>query len=277
MHQDALNNLGLSPEESATYLSLLNNGPQSASALSSSTKVKRTYVYAVCKSLINQGLIKEEKKGKTTTFSALSPDHLLTLAEDQKQKAVSASKTLEQLLPILKTKYAGTQVRPVVSYYEGIEGIKKIYDDLIATGQDFFLFRSIYDENHPELGEVVARQLKRQVENKIHVRTITPLEPQTKTTFLNLDKSRLVKRHIVRDPNFLKLPSQIIIYGSKVALISLKDPHNIISTLIDNKEISQTFIIIFEHIWQTSAAEHEGIIAEWQKTGAKLPPIPTSN
>lgn len=263
MDIEALINLGLSTEEAEIYLSLLNKGEQGASELSKTTKVKRTYIYSVSASLIKKGLISQVKKGKTTVFNPMSPDKLLTLAHDKKQKAEQAEQTLEAILPNLKTKFEVVDNKPVVTYYEGVEGIKKIYKDILNTNESILLFRSIYDDKNSEVDSIVLKQIEEQVKRGIKTRTITPLEKSTKDTFLNFDSSRLVERHIVKSTH-LDLPAQIIIYGSKVVLISLKK--EIIVTLLDNSDIATTMRNIFELIWELSNNEHKKITSEWTKS-----------
>lgn len=273
MYDQVLQNLGLSPEQTAIYLTLLEKGPQGASQLAKNTQVKRTYVYNVVKSLASLGLASQEIKGKIATFSAASPDHLLTIAETQKQKANQAQQTLEASLTNLQKLYSAQEVRPVIRYYQGLTGIQKIYDDIIYEGQDIILFRSLYDDSLPELNSLLARQIKRQINAGIHVHTVTPYDPETtRRTFLELDPQRLIHRHIVASHKFA-LPAQIIIYGPKVALISLKRPQNLISTLIDNQDIANTLRVIFDYIWHASTPEHEHLVKSWQST-TPLPPLP---
>jgi sugar-specific transcriptional regulator TrmB len=262
MDIEALINLGLSKEEADIYLSLLNKGEQGASELSKSTKVKRTYIYSVSASLIKKGLISQVKKGKTTVFNPMSPDKLLTLAHEKKQKAEQAEQTLEAILPNLKTKYEVVDNKPVVTYFEGIEGIKKVYKDILNTNEDILLYRSIYDDKNTDIDTIVLKQIEEQVKRGIKTRTITPLEKTTKNIFLNFDKSRLVERHIVRSSH-LDLPAQIIIYGTKVALISLRK--EIIVTLLDNLDISNTLRENFELIWELSEGDHKEITSGWIK------------
>lgn len=259
MNNDILINLGLSNEEAEIYLALLDKGELSAGELAKSTKVKRTYIYSVAAGLIKKGLISQTKKGKATVFVPLSPDKLLTLAEEKKQKAAQAEQTLEAILPTIKQKYLSIESKPLISSYEGISGLKKVYRDVLETKENILLFRSIYDDKRTDIDGVVTKQIEDQVKLGIETKTITPLESATKETFLNIDPERLVERRIVTT-NF-NLPAQIIIYGSKIALISLKK--EIVATTIDNEDITESFKQIFNLLWQLSEGEHKEIISKW--------------
>jgi sugar-specific transcriptional regulator TrmB len=255
-----LTDLGLTPEQQEIYESLLENGPQPATQLATTTTVKRTYVYTVCNELLERGLITQEKAGSATIFIPEPPEKLLKLAQTQREQLQQAEESLSAILPTLSSKYQLVANKPVVTYYEGIEGLKKVYQQLLNDKQDLLLFRSIYDDKKPEIDDVVMKHLQKQVAAGIHTRTITPLEPTTKEIFLKYDKARLVERHIVTSTTFA-LPAQILVFGTKLALISLKK--NIVITLIDNQDISDAFKGLFEFMWALSAEEHQQIISEW--------------
>jgi sugar-specific transcriptional regulator TrmB len=261
METDILMGIGLNAEEAKMYASLLEHGSQSAARLASTTGIKRTYIYYVASSLAKRGLISQEKKYNTTIFAPLSPDMLLSLAAAQKERATASERALEGLLPSLKLKYTTLEEKPLVTTYEGLDGLKKLYKNIVAENTDIMLFRSYYDDKKPEIDQVVNTQIALQVEHNIHARVVGPYEEGSKETYLKFDQSRLVTRRFIKTLPFV-LPSQIILYGtSKVALVSLKQ--SIVTTLIDNIDIYTTFKAIFEYIWNISEAEHTNLVKEW--------------
>lgn len=260
MNNINLSDLGLSSDQSQLYLSLLENGPQTASKLAQTTSVKRTYVYRLCQELRDLNLVNFQTQGKITTFVPTSPTILQSRLDIKKNQVNAAQIVLENLLPDLEAKYRLIESKPVITYYEGIKGFQKVYDQIFRDKNDILLFRSVFDEKNQELLNVINQALETQVKLKIHTQTITPLVSDTKKTFLHLDKKRLVNRHITRNPDFL-LNSQIVIFGDKVAITSFKG--KITSTIIDNKDISQTFRQIFYIFWDFTKSEHKNIISSW--------------
>src|SRR3989344_2602400 len=127
--EEILTKIGLSKDEVEIYLSLLELGAQSASSLASNTKVKRTYTYRIARGLADKGLITEAKRGKATVFEPNSPDHLANLAEAKKLEAQQAQSSLEGILGSLKGKYSLIDEKPMVTTFEGIAGLKKVYLD----------------------------------------------------------------------------------------------------------------------------------------------------
>ena len=260
MNIETLIKAGLTREEAEVYLNLLEHGAESASSISSHTSVKRTYVYQVVKNLITKGLVAELTEKKISKFVPNSPDVLLSLVEQKKSEANQAQILIENSLNELKTKYRAIESKPTIQSFEGLAGLKRVYKDILEQKSDILLLRSIYDESKTDLAQIVSEQIKGQILNGIHVRTITPLVGSTKETFLKQDKERLVERHITHK-NELELPAQVIVYKTKVAIISLKN--EIVATLIDNKDIADTFSIMFEFMWNHTEKEHKEIVSNW--------------
>jgi sugar-specific transcriptional regulator TrmB len=260
--EETLLTLGLTTEEIEIYVVLLNSGTLLPSEIASQTNVKRTYVYKICEDLLLKGLVVANNKGAKKAYSPASPDYLLSIAEKKRLEAENNKTQIESMLSLLKEKYKTVDEKPIMQVFEGIEGLKKIYKDILAEKDNLMLLRSIYDDKRPDLDSIVVSQVKKQVDNGIHVRTITPLEKSTKEVFLKYDKQNLVERHIVNTTKF-DLPSQILVYKDKVAIISLKKA--IVSTLIDNKDISDTFKTIFEYMWDKTTDEHQHIVSSWNQ------------
>ncbi len=249
MDIDALINLGLSDEESQIYLSLLTRGPSSASDLAKNTKVKRTYIYSVSAALVKKGLISQVKKGKTTVFNSLSPDKLLTLAQEKKQKAAQAEQTLEAILPGLKTKFEVVDAKPVVTYYEGVEGVKKVYLDTIKEGKEIYSFmqNADIDPNFREwLKNVyVQDRVKFNIRAKVILASGDFAEDYIK-------KSKDLLREVKIVPN-KKYPFQIEanIYGDKVAFMNFKSKSDPLGIIIENKDLAQTLLTFFNLTWDS--------------------------
>lgn len=248
MDIEVLINLGLSKEEADIYLSLLNKGEQGASDLSKSTKVKRTYIYSVSASLIKKGLISQVKKGKTTVFNPMSPDKLLTLAHDKKQKAEQAEQTLEAILPNLKTKYEVVDNKPVVTYYEGVEGIKKVYMDTIKEGKEILALVETSEVEKDIYDWVTKIYVAERLKKNIGVKAIVSSGSKTKV-YINLDKAELRQTMVIDNYKF-PFKNEINIYGNKIAIINHKKGEKLLGIIIENGSIAQTFKSWFNISWK---------------------------
>lgn len=247
MIPEVLVNLGLSTEEAEIYLSLLSDGPQSASQLSKSTKVKRTYIYSVSASLIKKGLASQTKRGKTTIFSPMSPDKLLSLVENKKVLLEQTENTLESIMPSLKEKFEAVDVRPVITYYEGENGIKKANLEVLAEKKEILAFLVVNKEIDKRMESFWKKYYQQRVEDNIFVRAITP-NTKEGIEYKNRDNEELRETRLVSKNDFpINIEKNIV--GNKVAFFSTIGK-KLIATIIENKEIADTERVIFEIVWK---------------------------
>lgn len=255
MYEQQLNQAGLTLEQAEIYEVLLKNGPLLAGQLNKKSTLKRGLIYKILDILVEKGLVeKKEEEGKAAIFLANHPLKLKEVVEKREQRAKDAHIALDGILPSLVSDFNLISGQPGIQFSEGITGIEKVYDDIIIQKKDIYLFRSVYDNDHPELEKIVNKQIKRQVASNIHTYALTPLVKDTPKTVLENDEKNLVQRRIMPKEKFM-LDSQIIIYGNKLAIISLKN--KIITTVIDNDDISNTFKTIFDYFWEKAKPEHD--------------------
>lgn len=254
---------GLSEEQAAVYASLIEKGPQKASSLSRWTGIKRGLIYKVLEQLEVMGLL--SKKGGEGTVAVFSPEHPSNLADMMERKARAielAKETVLYSLGSLSSKYNLLSGKPNVQFYEGKNGLKEIYSNILMEGKDILLIRSPHDNKHPEIFPLVEKQINDQSAKGIHTRAITPVVPDTKISIENSDKKNLVERRLIKLEHFNE-PAQIVLYGTqKVAITSFEE--NMISTIIDDRAIYQAFRSIFEFMWLKAKDDHDEILKNLQ-------------
>lgn len=251
MFSDTLTNLGLTNEEAELYLSLLNNGSQTASQLAQSTSVKRTYVYALSESLIKHGLVRQEKVGKKTTFIATAPDKLLDMAETQRLQMEQAKIGLENILPQLKTIYATSEEKPVVTHYEGVEGIKKAYLETIEPGQEILAYVQYRMSTHQEIDQLEKfwpKYFQLRQKHQVFARVISPDTPQARG-YQAKDKEQLRQIILVPDLDFPEDLEKNIV-GNKIFTLARRG-NTPIATIIENQVMAKAERALFESLWKS--------------------------
>ncbi len=239
--------LGLSAEEAEIYQSLLNHGPQTATGLGKTTKVKRTYVYRIVRGLISKGFVSQSKKAHTTVFSPNSPDLLLDLSQTRKQNLEQTQQTLENILPALKQKYRLVETKPVITYYEGVEGIKKVYLDTINEGKEILALVETSEVTQEIYDWVTTTYAKMRIKNNIGVKAIVASGSKTQT-YVRLNKKELRETKVIPN-NKYPIEEEINIYGDKLAIISHRKKTKPLGIIIDNAEIARTFRSWFHLTW----------------------------
>ncbi len=247
MELEILQQLGLNTEEAQIYASLLENGAQSASKLATTTGIKRTYIYYVSQALVAKGLINQEKRERTTMFSPRSPDMLLSLASSQKEKTIAAERALEGILAGLKTKYLAREEKPIVTTYEGVEGLKKIYEDTIKEGKEIYAVLQSYEVD-PELKEwLKSYYIKKRADLNIHAKVILSAEsisPEYHT------RDKIALRTVIDVPSSLyPFAHEVDVYGDKVAFIHYKKDEPLVGIIIHHPQIARTMKAWFDLAW----------------------------
>lgn len=255
MYEQSLVQAGLTEEMAQIYEIMLKTGAQTAGKLANKAGLKRGLTYKTLERLLEKQLVeKTEEDEKVAVFKAVHPLKLQDMVEARQNRAKNAQLAVDSVLGDLISDYNLQSGRPGVVSYEGVLGISKVYDEINAMKKDILLFRSAYDNDDPTLAALIVKQVAKQVARGINTRALTPMVAETPRSVIEADEKNLVKRRIIPRDKFL-LDSQILVYGNKVAIISLKT--KIIATIIDNPNIATTFRVLFEYIWLTGAKDHE--------------------
>jgi len=256
----ALVDAGFTEHQAEIYVYLVENGPKQASIIARRTGISRTLTYRVLKELQDWNLVtRKDPPGEISIFIPAHPLKLNKIIE-QKQKELELAKTsVAGVIDSLTAEYNKSIGKPGVLFYEGIDGLERLYEDVNKTRKDIKLIRSVYDNKYEEMKELLAKQVKRQVALGIHTKLLAPLMEETKKRFIRYDEINLVSRRIIPKKH-LMLPAQILIYGSKVGITSFEK--QVFTTIIDNKNINKTYNIMFDYMWMMSREEDKRIKKE---------------
>ena len=254
----------LPKDEAAMYLYLLNKAPKKASDIAKDLSLARPIAYKVLERLIEKELVvKHKKPGGVTIYNPQHPANLKAYIDGRAREVETQQAIFDASLPSLvsefHTRFGGI---PGFRVMQGIEGLHELYEDILNERKDMLLIRSTKDHNTPELRNLVLKAISEQVKLGIHTRAIAPLRPVINPDILAADKRNLVERRIVPE-GVLAIPAQIISYATKVGITAYGD--GLMTTIIENPAIHETFEILFNYIWQKAEPDHNVIIAEMER------------
>jgi sugar-specific transcriptional regulator TrmB len=126
MQNKQLSAFGLTDKESQVYLALLDSGPANIYNLAKQTGVNRIALPEIVESLANNKLVSTNVKGKRKVYAAEPPEMIRNLLKDKLS-------LFEELLPALKQQMNKGEAKPKMEYYEGIEGIERVFRDSFAS------------------------------------------------------------------------------------------------------------------------------------------------
>jgi sugar-specific transcriptional regulator TrmB len=235
---------GLNKNEAAVYELVLDKGEITPPEIAEKLNLGRTNVYAILNNLADLELIEEIGRKKKMTFRPLPPSNLLALAEKNKIAAEESEKMIRSIVPQLMSTYNLSSGKPGIVFYEGLEGVKKLYEErLKEKPEEVLVLRSIYDNE--KLGTYLQGYVKRTALAGIKTRIISPREI-TKEVEEN-DKTYLRERKYIPEKIFCS-DTQIDIYNDRVVFINL---HNkLMGFIVNSKDVANSMKTIFELLWR---------------------------
>lgn len=235
-----LKNAGLNTKEATTYLSILELGEATMGQLVKKSKLKRTTLYDLVESLKEKGLISTAKRGKKILYVAENPSKLVEQMEERKQ-------VLEKIVPELLSIANGITNKPKVRYFEGTEGIKEVYRDVLRYPkqkiQAWAPENIIYDLDKSFFDDFYTPKLLKQ---NMFIELIAPSLPIFKDY---QEKNTIPTRKIkLINPEKFPFSVEICLYGrDRVGIMSYKDQ---IGLILESESISNTLRSIFNLQWE---------------------------
>ena len=239
---EALLSLGLSDKEAAIYLALLELGRATVSKISRKADVNRATGYVILDSLVNKGLALISGKEPKQEYTAESPDNLVNLLRKRKTEAETALAKAEVLALELKS-IQKKEDRPQVRFYEGVEGMKQVYEDTLTSTETIRAFASVEDV-HSIFGNYFPNYYKRRAGKGINIRAVFPDTPASieRSTY-NQEEAR---ESVLVPKEMYEFHPEINFYDNKVMIASWREKLGII---IESAEIADAMKKIFELAW----------------------------
>ena len=255
MLKSILGKIGLSNKDADVYLACLELGTQPASVIAKKAGLKRPTTYLILENLLQQGLVSEYTGSNVKYFTAVQPDYLLTYLDKKRRDITSHQRELEQFLPQFNALSNPYSLAPKVSFYEGVEGIRRVMDDTLNAKTHLSCFSSIDAWfTREDTKKYIIEYGKRRVnERHIPIQGIildTPVARQylERDYPPNPESAKLSTfRWLPKDINLVT--NEINIYDNKVAICSL-GKYELMGVIIESKEIAETQRSIFALAWR---------------------------
>ena len=240
MLQNKLQQLGFEEKEAKLYAALLELGEAGIVDIARKSGLKRTTVYHILDNLKLRGLVSQTKKDKKVSYIAEDPR---SIGEDLKEKERLFQKTLPELLSIANL----MEKKPVIKYFEGLNGIKEAYRDQLSHPNSEII--SWWSKSYEIIGDEFFYDyfMPERLEKKIWVRAITCKSPYAKKHKEEDLKYLRQIRLADLEPTFAEL--DIALYaGRKVSINSFQEKFALV---IESKALYNTLKNIFELQWKS--------------------------
>lgn len=245
MLKQVLTDIGFSSKEASVYISGLELGPQPASIIGKQAGINRSTTYVILTKLIKKGLMSSFIKNNIKYFNAMEPAQLLQYIKRTTEELDDAKQKIEDNMDQFQHLVNPYSERPKVQFFEGIEGIKTVYEDSLKEGAPIVGFESI-DAMPEEIRKYIFRDyIPRRIEQKIPIKIIG-VSSKAGQSFKEKDTSSYRETKLVKTK---LLNIEINIYGNKVAFMAYHKA-KYTGVIIENQPISDALKFAFQLAWE---------------------------
>ncbi|MFH1564358.1 MAG: helix-turn-helix domain-containing protein [bacterium] len=248
----SLQNFGLSDKEAKVYQTLLELGPQTVISVTKQAGVNRTTGYFVLESLQQKGLVGLTQKRKRVLYSANDPEIISHYVAKQTKEWQERLSQINKIIPELRAIYQKPTSKPTVRYYEGIDGLKNIYEDSLLCKEKHIRSYTSTEKLKDIMGDYAEQYFIRRAQNNIFIRSIATAEPYG----FHLKK---VQKKFLREVRLMPrekyaITPEIYIYDNKVSYIDLAEKFGVVT---ESDEIAKAEKKIYELAWE-AAKKYDG-------------------
>jgi sugar-specific transcriptional regulator TrmB len=236
--------IGLSVRDKRVYDALLHNTSASIRTIAEATGVNRGSVYESLKALMSTGLVTHVNEGKMLRYVAESPEKLHEIINEKRRVLLETHSEVDvyiQQLDIDRGEPSGSQF---ATFYEGDEGMASILRDVLSTTRTQEIKEYVVISS-PRVSEYLYNNFRHftreRIKHGLKVRVLR--QGSTAREEAELSSWKLVPGHS-RDSG-----CYTIIYGSKVAIISIDSYNRTSGIIIDNEGVATTQKNLFELLW----------------------------
>lgn len=234
-----LQKLGLTEKEARVYLAALELGETNIQRISKKSGIKRTTSYDIIESLKEKGLISYIKKQNRTLYYAQDPREIENMLEEKKN-------ILKKIMPELLSITNLWDRKPKINFFEGVEGIKEIYKDMLRyPGKEVraWIAETAFSDNFKNFfyDYFTPQRKVKKIWVRAFIQNSNDMREYKKREAEELRKSKII-------PENFQIKASINLYGTnKISIIAFEEK---IGLIIESEKIFLTLENIFEMLWE---------------------------
>jgi sugar-specific transcriptional regulator TrmB len=252
-----LKQLGLTGYEASVYAALLEHSPASASFVAKKCGLSRSSVYTTLNTLMGKGLVGTTYKNEIKQFIAQDKSSLEQLLRKEEEILSEKFQAFESLRDALDRLGASALSIPQLIFFEGQEGLKKIYLSMMREAPDrstLYLLRDEFvwrpDWDFIFKPEWMSRVRRIKSEKDIRTRLLVNDSKE--------ERERLGTYGSRKDLDVRFLPRKysvdrfaLYVMGDTVSLLSMEH-NNLVGVKMANAHFSENFRRLFDGLWDKS-------------------------
>jgi len=238
--EKVLKEYGLKEKHARVYIACLELGSGSVLKIAKKAALPRSTTEVILNALQDKGFVSSFRKRKAKYFSTEDPKKIIAGAK-------AKAELLERALPEFRELYARSNVIPTVRFYQGREGMRKVFDEIRAEAhteaKELLAFSSV-DDIFALLGkdfyDFVRERVRLKLPSRVILRESEKAWERVRLAPQELRQVRLVS--IAYEHHGL-----IYIWGNKVAMMALKHEWSVL--IIESEELAKSQKMFFEALW----------------------------
>ena len=245
--KNILQKAGFTQNEVKAYLALIKIGRVTSYTIVKEAKISSGKIYETLNKLIERGLVSYIIiKGKKY-FEAAEPERLIDYMKKRELEIHEETKEIEGIIPELKLKKKIIEEKTKAEIYEGISGIKTVYELMLreVNPNGTLLILGAPKEAGEKLDIYFDNFNKRRIEKNIQLKIIVNYEHPREKKLKSLKKTK-----IRGFPKNIITPSWINIFNGYVAIFNIIDKPVVF--LIKNEKIAESYKQYFNLMWKIS-------------------------
>jgi len=237
--------LNIGEQETNIYVALLAHENVSIRRIAELTGINRGTTYELLKQLVQKGLLNTKRMGQREYYAAESPEKIMTLLQDRRKELWHAQQAAKELVPLLQANSVHPSGRPLVRYYENDEGVVAILKDVLQTCRILERPEYVAYSSKPlrqYLYKKFPQFTERRVQEGISVKVIAIGEGG--------DDALRAERKWLTEQLSSDISSYMIIYGNKVAHISISEDLTPYGVVVEDAGVASMQRNLFMSMWQ---------------------------
>ncbi len=249
-----LTELGLNKAEIGAYLATLDIGSGSASGIAKVAGLNRVTAYEALKRLSAKGFVKirAKKNNRTKYFVPMEYSDIVARLESKQEAVTDLLKRAESLKNEFEANFSSAEDKPVVLFYEGVDGVREVLNDTLKNKpREILSFSSVESIEYSFGEEFLNNYWERRTALAIPTRGIIPKTERAMKEFSTERNQKELRTVRFLPPDLYNFKNEIDIYADRIGIMSLSKgrEHGII---IQSRSIAESMKAVYETLWQMS-------------------------
>jgi HTH-type transcriptional regulator, sugar sensing transcriptional regulator len=234
-----LKKTGFSEKEARIYLAVLELGKGDVTEIAKKAELKRSIAYVIIDELIEKGYASKLPNRKINTYQAIDPGVILNSIK-------TTTKHFSEMLPYLRSLNAKEGRLPKIHFIDNKEGIFKVYEDMNAHQDQFFI------SSYSHIEKYFPGEIKKWVDNyrkgryTFKGRHLIANDPEDLAL---ISEFTSIGQQVRILPGLKKSQMDFSVYGNKLAITAFEESPYIV--VIESKGIVDSLMPILEVAWKS--------------------------